>query len=349
MRKSVLAFGALAATAALSLTGCSNDSSSTTSTDSNATSATSATSAGGEENWPKSITISLVPATEGENLAEALKPLTTYLSENLGIEVEGVVANDYAATVEAIGANQAQVAITDAGSLYNAMQQYNADLILRDVRFGATSYAAVAYTNNPEKYCDDEPVMATYQASEAEFAYCNGIEKAGDTASGQGPAAVEALKKIDEGTKVAMQAATSPAGYQYPVVNMEDQGIDVDKLTQVPVQGNNNAMLAVLNGDAEVGFGYWDARASIIKEAPEAATDMVAFAYTEMIPNGGVVAANSLPEDLKAKIADLMDTYVDSSEEAKQVMQDLVGLTDWTKETNESEIERYGEIYTRFK
>lgn len=347
MRKSALALGALATTAALYLTGCSNDSNSTTSTDANATNATSA--AGGDENWPKSITISLVPATEGENLAEALKPLTTYLSDNLGIEVNGVVASDYAATVEAIGANQAQVAITDAGSLYNAMQQYNADLILRDVRFGATSYASVAYTNNPEKYCDDEPVMATYEASETEFAYCNGIEKAGSTASGQGPAAVDKLKKIDEGTKVALQAATSPAGYQYPVVNMEDEGVDADKLTQVPVQGNNNAMLAVLKGDAEVGFGYWDARASIIKEAPEAATDMVAFAYTEMIPNGGIVVANSLPEDLKAKIADLMDSYVDSSDEAKQVMQDLVGLTDWTKDTNESEIERYGEIYTRFK
>lgn len=342
MRKSALALGALVTTAALSLTGCSSDSN---------TSATSATSAAADDkaNWPKSITISLVPATEGENLAEALKPLTSYLSEKLGIEVNGVVANDYAATVEAIGANQAQVAITDAGSLYNAMKQFDAELLLRDVRFGATSYASVAYTNNPDKYCKDEPVMATYEASKTEFKYCNGIEKAGETASGQGPAATDALKNIEPGTKVAMQAATSPAGYQYPIVTLEDEGVDVDKLTQVPVQGNNNAMLAVLKGDAEVGFGYWDARASIIKEAPEAATDMVAFAYTEMIPNGGVVVAKSLPEDLKAKLAELMDTYVDSSDEAKQVMQDLVGLTDWTKDTNQAEIERYGEIYTRFK
>ena len=47
MRKSALALGALATTAALYLTGCSNDSNSTTSTDANATNATSA--AGGDE------------------------------------------------------------------------------------------------------------------------------------------------------------------------------------------------------------------------------------------------------------------------------------------------------------
>ena len=76
---------------------------------------------------------------------------------------------------------------------------------------------------------------------------------------------------------------------------------------------------------------------------------MVAFAYTEMIPNGGVVVTDTLPDDLVAKLTDLMDNYADSSDEAKQVMQDLVGLTDWTDETNEDEIQRYGEIYTRFK
>lgn len=97
-----------------------------------------------------------------------------------------MVANDYAATVGAIGADQAQVAILDAGSLYNAINQYDAELILRDVRFGATSYASVAYTNDPDTYCETEPVMATYAASDQEMAYCNGIENESATAAGQG-------------------------------------------------------------------------------------------------------------------------------------------------------------------
>lgn len=334
MRNSVIAAGALTALA-LGLTGCS--------------SADAGSDAAEATAWPESITLSLVPSVEGEDLAEALDPLTSYLSENLGIEVNGVVASDYAATVEALGADQAQVIITDAGSLFHATEQYGAELVLRDVRFGATSYAAVGYTNNPDKYCAEEPIMAKYAASDIELSYCNGIEEVGTDATGQGPAGIEALKKITDGTKVALQAATSPAGYQYPVVAMRDAGIDTDAdIKQVPVEGNNNAVLSVYNGDAEVSFGYWDARTTVTAEAPDVAEKVVAFAYTEMIPNGGVAVSSSLPKDLVEQLTELMDGYADSSEDAKAVMFDLVGLSDWTADLAADEITRYGEILTEF-
>ncbi|MFB7892753.1 phosphate/phosphite/phosphonate ABC transporter substrate-binding protein [Microbacterium sp. NPDC056044] len=337
MRKPLLITG-IAAFAALALVGCSSSS----------TPSSAGTDAATTE-WPESITISLVPSVEGEDLAEALDPLTTYLSENLDIEVNGVVATDYAATVEALGSDQAQVIITDAGSLYNATERYDADLILRDVRFGATSYAAVAYTNNPDKYCDEAPVMATYVASDIQLSYCNDIEAEGEKATGSGAASLEALEKIDEGTRVALQAATSPAGYQYPVVAMREAGIDTDAdITEVPVEGNNNAVLAVYNGDAEVSFGYWDARTTVTTEAPDVAEKVVAFAYTDMIPNGGVAVSKNLPADLVAELTELMAGYADSSEEAATVMFDLVGLSGWTTDTADDEITRYGEILAVF-
>ncbi|RLK52452.1 phosphate/phosphite/phosphonate ABC transporter substrate-binding protein [Microbacterium telephonicum] len=336
MRKPLLTTG-LAALAVVALAGCG------------ASSTPAADSTDAATEWPESITISLVPSVEGEDLAEALDPLTTYLSENLGIEVNGVVASDYAATVEALGTDQAQVIITDAGSLYNATERYDAQLILRDVRFGATSYASVAFTNNPDKYCDEAPAMSTYAASGIQLSYCNGIEEAGADAVGSGPAALDALEKITDGTKVALQAATSPAGYQYPVVAMREAGIDTDAgITQVPVEGNNNAVLAVANGDAEVSFGYWDARTTVTEEAPDVAEKVVAFAYTDLIPNGGVAVSKSLPADLVEKLTTLMDEYADSSEEAATVMFDLVGLSDWTSETADEEITRYGEILAQF-
>jgi phosphonate transport system substrate-binding protein len=332
MRRS-LPLAGVATVAMLALAGCS------TATDSGAD---------GEANVsPESITISLVPSVEGENLAEALGPLTDYLSENLGIEVNGVVASDYSATVEALGSGQADVIITDAGSLYNAIERFDAQLILRDVRFGATSYASVAFTNNPDKYCADEPVLATYPAGDVEFSYCNGIEDA--VATGEGPAGLDALELIDEGTAVALQAVTSPAGYQYPVVVMRELGIDTDSgITQIPVEGNNNAVLAVYNGDAEVSFAYWDARVTVVEEAPDVADRVVAFAYTDMIPNGGVAASASLPADLVEQLTELLDGYADSSPEAAEIMFELVGLSDWTSETADEEIVRYGEILAQF-
>lgn len=332
MRKNLLTTSA-AALALLSIVGCSSG----------------ATEAGGGAagDWPEEITISLVPSVEGEDLAEALDPLTSYLSDELGITVNGVVATDYAATVEALGADQAQVIITDAGSLYQATEQHGAELILRDVRFGATSYSAIAMTSNPDTYCEDEVVTAAYGATGDELSYCNGTETSAE-ATGEGPAGVEALGKIDSTTPVALQAATSPAGYQYPMVAMREQGVDTDSLTQIPVEGNNNAVLAVHNGDAEVGFAFWDARSSVIEEAPSVGEDTVVFAYTEMIPNGGIAVSDTLPDDLSAELTTLMDGYAESSDEAGDVMFDLVGLSDWTDETEPEQIARYGEILEQF-
>ncbi|MFC7375125.1 phosphate/phosphite/phosphonate ABC transporter substrate-binding protein [Brachybacterium sp. GCM10030268] len=332
MRKNLLTTSAAALTL-LSLVGCS--------------SAGGDAASGGSDQRPEEITISLVPSVEGEDLAEALDPLTEYLSDGLGIDVHGVVANDYAATVEALGADQAQVIITDAGSLYSATEQHDAQLVLRDVRFGATSYSAIAMTNNPDKYCEDEVVTATYGATGDEMSYCNGTET-GAEATGEGPAGVEALGKVDSSTPVALQAATSPAGYQYPLVAMQEQGVDTDSLNQVPVEGNNNAVLAVQNGDAEVGFAYWDARSTVTEEAPTVGEDTVVFAYTEMIPNGGVAVSDSLPDDMADELATLMDEYAESSDEAADVMFELVGLSDWTTDTQPEQIARYGEILEQF-
>lgn len=332
MRKTLTA-PALGAVAALALAGCGSDEGGSGSAD-------------GE--WPSEITISLVPSVEGADLAEALDPLTAYLSDGLDITVEGVVANDYAATVEALGADQAQVVITDAGSLYHAMEQYDAQLILRDVRFDATDYAAIAMTNDPDTYCSDEVITASYGATGDELSYCNGTED-GPDATGQGPAGLDAFADIEPGTRVALQAATSPAGYQYPIVSMREHGIDTDNdIQQIPVEGNNNAVLAVNNDDAEIGFAYWDARSTVTEEAPDVSDNVVVFAYTEMIPNGGVAASSTLPDDLVAELTDLMDSYADSSDEAAAVMFDLVGLSDWTTDIDEDQIARYGEVLAEF-
>src|SRR5699024_2501486 len=101
-------------------------------------------------------------------------------------------------------------------------------------------------------------------------------------------------------------------------------------------------ILAVYNGDAEVGFAYWDARVDVLDEAPDIADEVVAFAYTDMIPNGGVAVSPDLPDDVVEKLTELMDDYADSSDEAEAVMFELVGLSDWTAETTQYEVMRYG-------
>ena len=98
-----------------------------------------------------------------------------------------------------------------------------------------------------------------------------------------------ALRVADLSASIAFY--TSVIGFAH-----EASWPDAD-IAQIPVEGNNNAVLSVYRGDAAVSFGYWDARTTVVKEAPDVADKVVAFAYTEMIPNGGVAVSCADPGD----------------------------------------------------
>ncbi len=308
MRRKLLASG-LVAVAALSLVGCSSGG-----TSSNAT--------------PTELTLALIPNEQVSDLVTSVKPLTDYLTKQLGIPVKGVVTKDYQAAVAAICSGQAQIAIADAGSLAAAQDQCGAFPVVQDVRYGASSYASEFFTNidNASKYCTDTPVEATYQANGEQYLYCNGVADATSN-TGAGPVAVDALKNIAPGTKVAFGNTTSPAGYELPVLALEQQGVSIDSLDQVPVTGNDNLIMAVYNGDAEVGFAYWDARSAIkTSEVPDIGKKVVVFGLSEMYPNGGVVLGPNVPSDLRDKITTLLVGY---DKVDPDTLKNIFGQTAW--------------------
>jgi phosphonate transport system substrate-binding protein len=324
MRKTMITTGVVAA-ALLSLAGCSSDSGAAN-TSAGSTAAPSASAAGSD--WPSEITLALIPNEKVNDLVTSVAPLTDYLSKELGIKVTGVVTKDYQAAVEAVCAGQAQIAIADAGSLAAAQDQCGAFPVLQDVRFGASSYASEFFTNvaNASKYCTDAPVEATYAANGEKYLYCNGVADAAKN-GGVGPVAVDALKKITPGTKVAFGNTTSPAGYQLPVLALEKLGIKVGDLEQVPVTGNDNLVMAVYNGDAEVGFAYWDARSAIkTSEVPDLGSKVVVFGLSDMYPNGGVVVGKDVPTDLRDKITTLMAGF---SKVDPDTLKNIFGQTAW--------------------
>lgn len=339
MRKSLFAPGALAL-AALTLTLAACGSSSTAAGGAASSAATSTAP------WPSEITLALIPNEKVGDLVTSTKPLTDYLSQQLGVTVKGVVTKDYQAAVEAVCSGQAQIAIADAGSLAAAQDQCGAVPVLQDVRNGASSYAAEMFTSigNASKYCTDAPVKATYAANGAQYLYCNGIAD-GSTNTGVGPKGLDALKKITPGTKVAFGNTTSPAGYQLPVLDLEAAGVKVDSLQQVPVTGNDNLIMAVYNGNAEVGFAYWDARSAIkATEVPDLGDKVVVFGLSEMYPNGGVVVGPDVPRDMSAKITELMGGY-DKVDPA--TLKNIFGQTGWVP-ADASQIDLARKVTARF-
>ncbi|MBU5421603.1 phosphate/phosphite/phosphonate ABC transporter substrate-binding protein [Cellulomonas hominis] len=302
MTKHALPGAALLAAAALTLAACSSG-------DAEASSTSAETPAD-----PTSLTLALVPSQDQSGLVDTAKPLTDFLTEELGIEVTGVVSKDYQAAVEAMGADQAQIGFLPSLQLWQASDMYDASVVLQTERNGNISYPAQFMTNNPDKYCDDTPVERDGML------FCNGADAL------QGPAGMDSITKV-EGAKVSVLGPASPAGYIYPVLALQEAGLDTDAdIEQVPVTANDASVLAVYNGDAEVGFSFWDARTIVVKDTPDVGQKVVVFALTEEIPNDGVALAASLSPELQDRITTALEDY-SNTPEGSQVLTDIYSIS----------------------
>lgn len=263
---------------------------------------------------PTELTLALVPSQDQGGLVDTAKPLTDMLTEALGMPVHGVVSKDYQAAVEAMGAGQAQIGFLPSLQLWQASDRYGASVVLQTERDGNITYPAQFMTNNPDKYCEDSPVERDGKL------YCNGADAL------SGPAGLDSIKKI-EGAKVAMLGPGSPAGYIYPMLALKNAGINTDTgIEAVPVTANDAAVLAVHNGDAEVGFSFWDARDIVMKDTPEVGKDVVVFAMSQEIPNDGVALTNDLSAELQEKIGTALADY-SATEEGAAALTEIYSIT----------------------
>ncbi|MFF1571262.1 phosphate/phosphite/phosphonate ABC transporter substrate-binding protein [Leifsonia sp. NPDC058292] len=268
---------------------------------------------------PTQLTLALVPSGDASKLVETVKPLEDALTKRLGIPVKGVITQDYQAAVEAIGSNQAQIGMLPSLQMSQACDKYGAVPALQTQRNGKSSYAAQFFTNDPDKYCTDTPVKGANG-----MLYCNGTEK------GTGPAGLDSIKKI-KGATVSLLQAASPAGYIFPVAAMKKAGISVDSdIKTVQVTANDASVLAVYNGDAEVGTSYWDARSVVQADTPDVGEKVVVFALTDEIPNDGASISSKLSKAWQTKIADAMKDYAGTPEGVKALtaIYQITGLVD---------------------
>jgi phosphonate transport system substrate-binding protein len=268
---------------------------------------------------PTQLTLALVPSGDASKLVETVKPLEDALTKRLGIPVKGVITQDYQAAVEAIGSNQAQIGMLPSLQMSQACDKYGAVPALQTQRAGKSSYAAQFFTNDPDKYCADTPVKGANG-----MLYCNGTEK------GTGPAGLDSIKKI-KGATVSLLQAASPAGYIFPVAALKKAGIDAESdIKTVQVTANDASVLAVYNGDAEVGTSYWDARSVVQADTPDVGEKVVVFALTDEIPNDGASISSKLSEKWQTKIADAMKDYAGTPEGVKALtaIYQITGLVD---------------------
>lgn len=277
--KKPLAIAALVAASAIALAGCAGTPSGTES------------SAAAD---PEKLVLLMTPSDEKSDLQAQGEDIASVLSDILGIPVEVSVPDDYAAVVTALGAGQADIAMTAPAVTVQSLDQGVANPILQVTREGSRSYVTQWFTNDPSKYCLDEPV------EKDGFLFCNGVDAAeyGDEVGTEG------LEKVTADTPISFVDSGSTSGYKFPVTQLQLLGIidAPEDLTAATFAGGHPAsVLAVARGEAEIGTSYDDARVDAIAEDP-AVADLVVFAWSTPIPNDGVVVSTSLSEDLQERI-----------------------------------------------
>lgn len=266
---------------------------------------------------PEQLEIGFVPSVEADTLAQDIQPLVGYLSDELGIPVRGKVASSYPALVTAMQIGQTHVGALPPLGMVQAVDVAGAEIILQSVRFGSPTYHTQFFTNAPDEYCTDEPVVNERREAGVmlPFLNCNGTDRAFDETR-VGPVGLDALQKLERGTTVAFTRAGSSSGYIFPATVFANQGIDPrTDLQAIFTDEHDRSVIAVCTGEAEVGVSYDDAR-------PDASTDcdvsgsVVVFAYGPEIPNDGIAVSGDLSEGLRERIKKALLDYAATEEGA---------------------------------
>ncbi len=282
---------------------------------------------GADGEWPDELVLTLTPSREQQQLIETAEPLARMLEERLnahpqapegGITIESSVPTDYAGVIVALESGTADIS-GGLGPLQmvQAEAQANAQLILQSERFGDFMYVTQWFTNDPDTYCDDEPVDVDG------YLYCNGVDAA--TGPGDGPIGAEAIERT-AGQRVAFVDQGSASGHLVPSLQLFEAGIDpVDGVEGIYAGGHDNAVLAVYRGDADVGVSFNDARGNVVDQFEDVGQEVVVFAWSFPIPNDGFAVSQNMPADLREAV---IEAFVDiaSTEEGGELLNELYNI-----------------------
>jgi phosphonate transport system substrate-binding protein len=277
-------------------------------------------------NWPDELVIGFVPSREAAALVETIQPIADYLSQELGVEVEGFVSTDYPGLVTAMETGQAHIGAFGPFAMLQAVDRAGAEIILQSERNGSATYHTQFMTNNPDRYCEDEPVENERQSeiNPGTFLNCNGTER-GPEDTPTGPIGVAALANIPEGTTVSFVNESSASGYIFPAAVLALNGVPLDNIEALYAGAHDASAIAVCNGDAEVGVSFDDARSEATTDC-DLNSNVVVFAYGPEIPNDGVVVDGDLPDDLKEAIKQALISYAET-EEGNEVLRTVYNIT----------------------
>ena len=140
------------------------------------------------------------------------------------------------------------------------------------------------------------------------------------------PFACEASLDVVIGKTISFTSETSTSGFIFPTVQLLNAGITEDQYDSVFSGGHDASVLAVYNGNADIGVSFDDARRAVREENPDVGEKVIGFNITPDISNDVIAANAALPDSLKEAFFTAINDYI-QTEEGEAVMDNLYSWT----------------------
>ncbi|GAA6826632.1 phosphate/phosphite/phosphonate ABC transporter substrate-binding protein [Staphylococcus cohnii] len=222
---------------------------------------------------PKELTVQFVPSQNADKLEAKAKPLEKLLSKELDIPVKVSVSTNYNTIVEAMKSKKVDVGFLPPTAYTLAHDKKAADVLLQAQRFGVNKDGS-----------DSKELTKDYK-SEILVKKDSGIKSVKDL----------------KGKKIALQDVTSTAGYTFPLVELDKEGVNVLKdMKVVNMKGHDQAVISLMNGDVDAAAVFNDARKIVKKDEPKVFDETKILKLTKPIPNDTI----SVRSDMDSKFRD---------------------------------------------
>jgi phosphonate transport system substrate-binding protein len=234
------------------------------------------------------IVITFVPSGDTGKITKAGTAIADCLSGMTGLSFKMEVGTTFAASIEAMGAEKAQVSFLNTFSVLLAEQKYGVVPVLVAIR----KYS----TNDIDPDSNLKGELEPFYKGQFIANKASGITSFADL----------------KGKTFCFVDPNSTSGYIVPRIILKANGIDPDvdfKATQ-NAGSHPNVAIAVYKGDCDAGVTFinvlTDTAANLQGTYPDITDKVTVFAVTDRIPNDGMQFIQGLDPKLQAAITDGM-------------------------------------------